>query len=769
MNGLVESLENRRLLASSSPLQWQPLGEPGSGGRIDAVAVSPHDSARVLVAGDILGSGLSTDAGRTWGPTFGWQSWEHSSFAFHPSDPNVVWAATASGPHESTDGGRTWTPRRVGLPASTGYGYPAAVETIIFDAGDPARKTLIAFGGDHRQFKDSGNPDQVPNYGKIWRSQDAGRSWSLHGTVPTGSTTAAGNNVMAATYGAGSHETLWAAVADSGVFRSSDDGGTGTWQRRSNGLPALGNGVRVTGLAAHPTNANVLFATVGTVQGNANNRARVGGVFRTTDAGLNWSRVEDGDANGYWPPNFLHVDVGADGNTIWASDDNWGGGKGLYKSTDGGTRWSHVLTQSNLAAKTVGGTPFDGASVGAWWVEIDPRNASVVYAGSSDALFKTADGGETWDDVLSTAADGGGFRGTGFTGWVANNAEFSPFDSGRLVVQGFDRLLAGVSDDGCQSFKLNQPGLPDFNGGVDAAFAADGTMFAALGQGNSGKQIARSTDGGATWQVLASPSSTSARAQGVHVDRSNANRVWAVVGDKLYRSTNAAGAAGAVTWQAISVDAKQVRQLEPVLAYQDDFYLATGGGVYYTNNGGDSFTPLGGPSNRVKLSVDPNNGNVVYAASNGDARDHGVWRRDRFAASWTEFALPGGAEYWAKDVAVDPTNSRRLAVATSQDPYADVSRATGVWMSDDGGATWRQENAGLAMLRVNAITFSPDGSRLIAGTGGRGFFVAPTANAKATATATATPAGRFSDVPITGLAGSSLFDGFPEFPEEDSL
>ena len=719
----VEPLERRRLL--SAALQWQPLGEPGSGGRIDAIAVSPHDPSRVLLAGDILGSALTTDGGRTWGPTTGFQAWEHSAFTFHPTDRNVVWAATASGPHRSADGGATWAPRRAGLPASTGYGYPAAVEKILFDAGDPARNTLLAFGGDHRQFKDGTNPDQVPNYGKVWRSQDGGATWAEHGAIPTGLAGAAGNNVVAATYGAGSHEVVWAAVAESGVWRSTDDGGAGTWQRRSDGLPALGNGVRVTAVAASPTDPLVAFATVGTRQGNPANRARVGGVFRTSDAGLSWQRVEDGDSAGYWPPDFLHVAVAADGRTVWASDANWGDGMGLYKSADGGSTWSQALSQSNLAARLRDGNPFDAGVVGAWWVEVDPSDADVVYAGSSESVLKTSDGGATWEDAVNTPLGGGAFRGNGFAGWVATNAEYSPFDSRVMVAQGFDRLLAGVSRDGGYGWATSQPGLPRFNGGNDVAFAPDGTVYAALGQGSTtAVKFARSGDGGATWAALPNPGGTAGRGDAVHVSRDDPDEVWAVTDGGLYRSTNARSAGP--TWQKLDVDGRSVRGLEPVGGAApgtgNDFYLQTDGGTYFTDDAGFSVTPIGGPSERVKLSADPSGGPTLWAASNGHWRDHGLYRRS--GGAWSAVPLPGGADYWAKDVAVDPTDPLRVAVVTNQDPYLDASRATGVWLTADGGATWSNQSANLPVLRGNTITFSPDGRRLIVGTGGRGFFAA---------------------------------------------
>ena len=85
---------------------WVSLGEPGVGGRVTGLAVNPVDPSRMLVAGDMLGVGLSVDGGRSWEATSGFSSWEMNAFTWDVSDPARVWVGTLSGPYESVDGGR---------------------------------------------------------------------------------------------------------------------------------------------------------------------------------------------------------------------------------------------------------------------------------------------------------------------------------------------------------------------------------------------------------------------------------------------------------------------------------------------------------------------------------------------------------------------------------------------------------------------------------------------------------------------------------------
>ena len=105
---------------AGGPVHWETLNEPGCGGWITSFIVSPHDSKRCLMGGDMLGIGWSDDRGDSWHPAFGLPSWEICHFSWHPTDPNVVWVGTFSGPCRSPDGGKTGTVKRNGFPPVSG-------------------------------------------------------------------------------------------------------------------------------------------------------------------------------------------------------------------------------------------------------------------------------------------------------------------------------------------------------------------------------------------------------------------------------------------------------------------------------------------------------------------------------------------------------------------------------------------------------------------------------------------------------------------------
>ena len=137
---------------------------------------------------------------------------------------------------------------------------------------------------------------------------------------------------------------------------------------------------------------------VATLPGTFYLGASGGGVWKSEDYGTTWNNVSDGFFEtpsigaiqvAENDPNIVYVGTGSDGlrsNVI--------SGKGMYKSIDGGKTWEHI------GLKNVG-------QIGA--VEIDPNNSNVVWvaaignafkSNSERGVYKTTDGGESWEKVL---------------------------------------------------------------------------------------------------------------------------------------------------------------------------------------------------------------------------------------------------------------------------------------------------------------------------------------------------------------------------------
>ncbi len=152
-----------------------------------------------------------------------------------------------------------------------------------------------------------------------------------------------------------------------------------------------------------PTRGGRVTAVAGTVvePGTFYLGASGGGVWKSTDYGTSWNNVSDGYfatpsigdiAVSQSDANIVYVGTGSDGlrsNVI--------PGKGVYKSVSGGDSWEFI------GLEEVG-------QIGA--VEIDPRNNNVVWVAAigqafnpndDRGVYKTTDGGKTWDRVLEVS------------------------------------------------------------------------------------------------------------------------------------------------------------------------------------------------------------------------------------------------------------------------------------------------------------------------------------------------------------------------------
>ncbi|MGC1312495.1 MAG: hypothetical protein WA857_09640 [Candidatus Acidiferrum sp.] len=138
-----------------------------------------------------------------------------------------------------------------------------------------------------------------------------------------------------------------------------------------------------------PGNANLYYAgTVG------------GGIWKSTDEGLEWKNISDGKLPGPSPSIGAIAVAPSNPKIIYAgtgeSDirNDMIPGDGMFKSTDGGETWEYAgLRETHTISAIV----------------VDPKNPEVVYASSMGhvfvpdperGLFKSTDGGKTWNKVL---------------------------------------------------------------------------------------------------------------------------------------------------------------------------------------------------------------------------------------------------------------------------------------------------------------------------------------------------------------------------------
>lgn len=696
--------------ASASLFRWQPLYEPGCGGAIVSVAVSPHNPHHVVSGGDMLGTAVSFDGGESWTPGLGLPSYEMATPTFHPKRADELWIGSCMGPFMSRDGGRTWQGRRRGMPEPCPWKYTVMIEKVLVDPVRPAR--LLAFGGSSRRW------GRCATMGAVWLSENGGDDWRRLGTVTAeGFTTSAvtGANIVKAWWGAGKRP--WAHLfADGAGWFSSPDGGR-TWRRRKvSGLPGP-----LVDVATHPVDPNVVWTVVAPSDPGADGVRMPGSIWRSNDRGRTFRPSDTGidklsDTHPNCVTRFSAIEVApVSPYRLYVSDLGWRAAS-VWTSDDGGSSWRRACARWTLRTAC-----FAGPSCR---IAASPTEADVAYAWNSEYVIRTTDGGATWTDMTAYRPDPEGrpdnWRGRGWNGWCSQNVVFNPYRKGQAIVQAMDAARAWISDDGLKTWRYAHGGVAPWNGGVGAAFAKDGTVYVTSGQRGANSGILVSRDGGATWRArfgaaAGLPEFADGSYGDVWTDPDDGRCAFVVFGNGIYRTAD-----GGETWRHEAAEGMAGAFVADP-SRPGRFYVRNRKGIFATADW-KTFVPMGFATDcEGGIACDTRGRVLVCCGRVGDQAQRGLWRHNPTTGAWTRLST----EPLAYAVAADPRNPTRLVLTTMDNPYHDFAGGHGVLVSSDDGSTWSAANDGLHVRRLTCVAFDPfDSERIVAGTCGGGFVTA---------------------------------------------
>ncbi|HSN56064.1 MAG TPA: hypothetical protein VLT32_15425, partial [Candidatus Sulfomarinibacteraceae bacterium] len=193
---------------------------------------------------------------------------------------------------------------------------------------------------------------------------------------------------------------IFAAVASGGVWRSSN-GGT-TWEPvfDSEGSYSIGC------VTIDPNHPNVVW--VGTGENNSQRSVSFGdGVYKSLDGGSTWTNM--GLAESEHIGNIV-VDP-RDSDVVWVAAQGplWrsGGDRGLYRTSDGGATWERVLHVSDdTGIAEVRLHPDDPDTILATAYQRRRHTWTLINGGPESGLYKSTDGGETWREVTAGLPEG---------------------------------------------------------------------------------------------------------------------------------------------------------------------------------------------------------------------------------------------------------------------------------------------------------------------------------------------------------------------------
>ena len=293
-----------------------------------------------------------------------------------------------------------------------------------------------------------------------------------------------------------------------------------------------------------------------------------GGVWRTTDAGMVWEPIFNGQpiasigaiAVAPSDPKVIYVGTGeADIRSNLASGD------GVYKSTDAGQTWTNIGLRDTRQISSI---------------VVDPQNANIVYVGAlghayapnnERGVYKSTDGGASWTKVLDQGPDIGvsdlviAAEDSGLlfaTTWRSRRPPWSTY----APLDGPGSGLFRSQDHGQSWSRLTKNGLPEGDWGRTAvAVSPNGKRVYAVVSGSKIPGLYRSDDGGNTWTLQNDDRRLTSRAWyfgNITVDPNNPDVLY-VPNVALYRSEDGGktisvvrGAPGGDDYHQIWVDPK---------------------------------------------------------------------------------------------------------------------------------------------------------------------------------------------------------------------
>lgn len=394
--------------------------------------------------------------------------------------------------------------------------------------------------------------------------------------------------------------------------------------------------------------------------------AATGGVWKTTNAGVNWTPVFDSVRTGSIGavavapsnPDIVWVGTGEANNMRSSS---WG--TGVYKSTDGGRTWSGpMLPKSQHIARIV----------------VDPRDPNIVYVaamgplwapGGERGLFKTTDGGRTWTNTKYIS------QYTGFTDVAMDPSNPDVLYAAALMRErreyGF--LPAGPESgiykttDGGRTWTQLTQGLPSGELGrigLSVCRSRPSTVYAIVhARGNTGG-LYRSDDAGATWRQMNPNNSTAWYYGQVRCDPTDHEHVYRL-GPTSQESYDGGRTVQTFPPQGTNVHADHhALWIDPEAP--EHLVLGTDGGLYISWDRGRTWDHVQNlpVSQFYAISVDDGDPYYVY----GGLQDNQSWggpSRTRFTfgptnADW--FRMAGGDGFYS---VTDPSD-RNIVYTESQ-------------------------------------------------------------------------------------------------------
>jgi len=676
------------------------------------------------------------------------------------------------------------------MPGTTSVTPPEDTGTGWVQLGGPPG----GLGYDIRvDFSDPDTWYVTDSFAGVFKSTDRGLTWfpSNQGIIRETGATNDYVPIFCLTLDPHNPQIIWIGTFDTGRIYRSQDGGQ-TWEERDQGITIDYTLLSFRGFTIDPRSSDIVYAMAETTHTTPEVRCGtshdcIGGmVYKTTDAGLHWEVIWNGGMPSslvryLWidpsNPDTLYVSTGIFDRSAVGETDPYGntdliGGLGVLKSTDGGRTW-RTLGRAN---------GFDLLYIGSLYMH--PQNPNILLAAAGHqyaintiefvlptltevpgGIFRTTDGGEHWDKVLSSSGDmltqnftvvemcdnepdiayaasdlgvyrsedggitweltTGSSAGWGAPGMIAGipiDAQCDPQDPNRLFINNYNGGNF-LSEDGGRNFVSASDG---YSGSHSIFITVDpnqpGRIFTI---GRNGPWT--SNDFGKIWQGILYPTVenllTKVEGWAIAIDPSNPGHL--LFGSGFMEESFDGG----LTWQfraglnfekylpvgaqmtSTGFTAITFAPSNPKIVYAGtstrECYLShepcqEGNGIFFSTDGGSTWQGTTDPLLWAQGVTD-------ISVDPGDARAlfaaaaDGLYHSSDGALSFSRIGgLPDGQ---VRAVELDPSDPAHILVGSARG---------GIFSSTDGGTTWAPSYAGLEPnASIHSIVFDPTNPQIV--------------------------------------------------------
>jgi len=352
------------------------------------------------------------------------------SLAFDPKNPARIFLGTSAGNlYISNDNGKSWS-----RLAHLGNAAEMVLDHIVMDPAEPKNVFVGAW-----------NAQSPSSDGDLFRSKDGGKTWEIVADLH-------GKSLRALSVAPSDPKTLVAGALD-GIYRSRDGGSS--WERISPENHAEIKNVE--SIAVDPVNPEVIYAGTWHLP------------WKTEDGGKSWHNIKKGvidDSDVF----SIVIDQAQPANLFISAC------SGIYRSESAGELFRKIQ-----------GIPYSARRTR--MLRLDPTDHTVVYAGTTEGLWKSTDSGATWRRM--TAAN-----------VVINDVLVDPQRPSHVLLA-TDRGGVLSSDDGGATFMASNRG---FTHRQAAALLVDredsSVVYAGLLSDKEFGGVFISRDGGRKWKQL---------------------------------------------------------------------------------------------------------------------------------------------------------------------------------------------------------------------------------------------------------------------------